>query len=143
MILSVNRCRFQLFRVESLDFRNHFAPKLFFEAIEAFCLETKSPFLQDVRLTNFDKETTDIFLQEFQRVYVEEIPKLGFIFKREVAEAEDDKEEMKEDVLEIKAKIDEGNEMLDLNKFQSKETAGTEDQIMASLNSCMSVDEQH
>ncbi len=46
--------------------------KTFFYAIERYCEENKLGSLQDVRLTNFDEETTDIFQAEFEKVFLEQ-----------------------------------------------------------------------
>jgi O-acetyl-ADP-ribose deacetylase (regulator of RNase III) len=45
--------------------------KTFYEAIEKYCTDVAEGCLEDVRLTNFDKETTDIFFEEFERVFAE------------------------------------------------------------------------
>ncbi len=39
--------------------------RTFFKAIEEFCTKNKEFVLRDVRLTNFDDETTQIFLEYF------------------------------------------------------------------------------
>ena len=46
--------------------------KTFFDAIELYCKESDPGSLQDVRLTNFDEETTDIFQAEFEKVFLEQ-----------------------------------------------------------------------
>ena len=45
--------------------------RTFFKAIEEFCSKNTEFSIQEVRLTNFDDETYQIFLDYFQTVFVE------------------------------------------------------------------------
>ena len=102
-------------------------------------MKTASPVLQDVRLTNFDKETTYIFQQEFEKVFAGEAPKLGLVTTEKVDLTKEPEEEKKEEVLNKKAVNNEGNENLELNKLQSKETASSEEQIISSQEAQLKV----
>lgn len=87
--------------------------KTFFEAIDDFCIENNKSILEDIRLTNFDKETTDIFQTEFERIFEQE-SKL-------------DKEETKEEENSpIKEKAIDKFDELKLDNIQENETQCTD-----------------